>query len=622
MKKIIIAIGFVLLITNLNAQNKDTKKADKLFQRLEYVEAVNEYLKLADKGKGDAYVYRQLADCYYNMFNTTQAIKWYQKILPNQKDAEVFFRYAQMLKGTGQYDEANKQMVEFARLAPNDLRAKSFSSNPNYLPEILDIKKKYEISYIDINSNVSDFGPFLHGNTLYFASARNPEAKIYGWNKEAYLDIFQATYKDGKFSEVTEVKELNTKYHDGPITLTADGKRAYFSTESFINDNKYQKDKKYNNKHGQVNIFTATNNGGSWTNIKPLSLNSGNYSCSNPSISADEKTLYFTSNMPGGLGGNDIWKAEIDETGKVGAIENLGKKVNTEGDESFPFIDEKGILYFASNGKPGLGGLDIYAIDLNKESEAVNLGKPVNSEKDDFAFTYNATHKAALLSSNRAGVDNIYFAKPICGVQAIVQVKDVETQMPLPNALVVVLDEKNNLLAKDQSNANGEVFFPIACDKKYSLQVSKDGYENGTFDIPATAEGEVKVAANLKPIKAIVTETEVILQNILFDFDMSNITQQAAFILDNLVQVMIKYPEMIIDARSHTDNRGSDEYNMSLSDRRAKSTVQYVISKGIDAKRIKGRGYGESMLKENCKENCTDEQHQANRRSEFIIVKK
>jgi outer membrane protein OmpA-like peptidoglycan-associated protein len=621
MKKSYIVLGLALVITNLTAQNKDTKKADKLFHRLEYVEAVGEYLKLAESGKGDAYVYRQLADTYYYMYNTAQAVKWYQRILTDQKDPEVFFRYAQMLKGSGNYEEANKQMVEFARLAPNDQRAKSFSTNPNYLPQLLDLKKKYEVSYLDINSDKSDFGPFMYQDVLYFASARNPEAKIYGWNKQPFLDIYQAEYKDGKFAGISEVKELNTKYHDGPLCISADGKTAYFSSESFVSD-MFSKDKERNNKHGQVNIYTATHSGGKWTNIKPLAINSGNYSCSNPSLSKDEKTLYFTSNMPGGIGGNDIWKVEVLPNGNVGTPENLGDKVNTEGDESFPFIDEKGILFFASNGKPGLGGLDIFAIDLAKGTDAVNLGKPVNTEKDDFAFTYNSAKKLGFLSSNRAGVDNIYMAQPICGVQAIVKVTDAKTGKELANAVVAILDEKGNIITKSYSTENGEVIYPVLCDKKYSVQINKEGYESGTFNIPASGDGEVIVNAPLKPIEAIITEKEVILAPIVFEFNKSNITQEAAFILDNLVQVMNNNPEMVIDVRSHTDNRGSDAYNLRLSDRRAKSTVQYVISKGIKANRINGKGYGESTPKVNCKEKCTEAEHQINRRSEFMIVKK
>lgn len=622
MKNNYIVLGFALIISNLTAQNKQTQKADKLFHRLEYVEAVNEYLKLADNAKGDAYVYKQLGDTYYYMYNPTQAIKWYQRIITDQKDPEVYFRYAQMLKGNGQYEEANKQMVQFAQLAPNDQRAKVFISDPNYLPSLLEIKKKYEVSYLDINSNTSDFGPFFQQNNLYFASARNPEAKTYGWNKQGYLDIYQAPYQDGKFGAITEVKDLNTAYHDGPVCFTADGKTAYFSTESFISK-KFDKDAARKNKNGQVNIFVASHNNGSFTNIKPLSLNKGNYSTSNPSISADEKTLYFTSNMPGGLGGNDIWKVAVDNGVVTGIPENLGDKVNTEGNDSFPFIDENNVLFFASNGKPGLGGLDIFMIDLSKNTEAVNLGKPVNSEKDDFSFTYNSIQNIAFLSSNRAGDDNIYMAKPICGVEAIVKVTDQKTGLILANATVSILDQKNNLITKSQSNEKGEVAYTVECDKKYSVQASKEGYENGEFEVPATRKSPFVIEAKLKPIDAIVTETEVILIPIVFDFDKSNITQQAAFILDNLVQVMNKYPEMVIAVGSHTDSRGTNEYNITLSNSRAKSTVQYVISKGIAAARLTGKGYGESKLKISCKEaECTEDEHQTNRRSEFLIVKK
>ncbi len=574
--------ALVIGTASMSAQNKDTQKADKLFKRLEYVSAAQEY------------------------------------------DAETYFRYAQMLKAQGKYEEANKQMKTFASKAPNDQRSKEFNANPNYLPKLMDKQKQYDLKALDINSDKSDFGAVLHQNGLYFASARNGARKNYGWTDEPFLDIYKATHNvDGTITNAEPVTELNSKWHDGPVTISKDGNTIYFASESF-KEKLFEKEKVSSTtlKMSQVNLFKATNTNGKWTNITPLPFNSKEYSTSNPSLSNDGQTLYFSSNMPGSMGGIDIWKVAVNQDGSFGTPENLGSKINTEGDESFPFISEDNkMLYFASNGRPGFGGYDVFAFDMNK-GEATNMGKPVNSEKDDFAFTFNKEKNIGFVSSNRGGVDNIYLATPVCGVEVMTIVTDAKTGAILANAKVAIVDEKKNVISTEMSNAKGEVTYYVECDKAYTIQASKDGYESNTFPVASSKGPSKKVDAPLNPIEVIVTETEVILNPIFFEFDKSNITQEGAFELDKLVQVLKNNPNMVILAKSHTDNRGSDKYNMSLSDRRAKSTVQYIISKGIAADRISGKGMGESEPKVDCKDKCTEEQHAQNRRSEFLIVKK
>ncbi len=622
MKKIYItlSLGFITL-TSL-AQNKDTKTADKLYNRYEYVDAAKEYQKLVENGKADGYVYKQLADTYYNMFNTTEATTYYAKAVETSQDAETYFRYAQMLKANGKYDEANKQMNKFASMAPNDLRAKAFKENPNYVPRILDKSPAYTANSLDINSDKSEFGAVLYDNSLYFTSARNNARKNYGWNEEPFLDVYKSTLGDsGTFSEATTVSELNSRYHDGPVTISSDGNTMYFSSDSF-RENSFEKDKPNKLKLGRNNLYSATKSGDSWSNIKPLPFNSSEYSTSNPSLSRDGKTLYFSSDMPGSIGGVDVWKVAVNGDGSFGTPENLGNKVNTEGNESFPFISEDNkTLYFSSTGKQGLGGLDVYKIDLSNGADAANMGKPINTEKDDFGFTFNNQKNMGFFSSNRNGNDDIFAATPICGVDLLTVVTNAKTGEILSNAKVSILDEKNNVIKTETSNASGEVRFPVECDKAYTIQASKDGFEGNSFPVAKSKGPTAKIDAALQPIDVIVTETEIILNPIYFEFDKSNITQQGAFELDKLVQVMKNNANMVIFAKSHTDNRGSDSYNMNLSERRAKSTVQYVVSKGIDAARITGKGFGESEPKAACTE-CTEEQHSQNRRSEFMIVKK
>ena len=619
MKNLYIVLSFFAISSSIIAQNQDTKVADKLFQRYEYVKAIKEYQKLVDDGKADGYVFKQLADTYYNMFNTAEAIKWYAKATLTAQDAETYFRYAQMLKSNGKYEESNKQMNKFVALSPNDLRAKSFKENPNYVPKLVQ-GVTYTVSPVAISSDKSDFGAVLYDKTLYFTSARNGSRKNYGWSEEPFLDVYTSIMGDsGNFSEPTPLASINHKRHDGPVTISKDGNTMYFSSDSF-REGLFEKDKNNHLKLGKNNLYVATKSGDTWTNIKPLPFNSKDYSLSNPSLSRDGKTLYFSSNMPGSIGGVDIWKVSVNGN-EFGKPENLGSKVNTEGNESFPFIaDDTTTLYFASTGKPGLGGLDIFQIDLVKGTEAVNMGKPLNTEKDDFYFTFNKEKNIGFLSSNRNGHDDIFLATPVCAVDLLVTVTNAKTGEILADAKVAILDAKNNIISTETSNSKGEVNFKIECDTPYSVQASKEGFEGNVFAVTKSKGPTAKLPAPLKPIDVIITPTEIILQPIYFDYDKSNITQQGAFELDKLVQVMKSNDKLVIFAKSHTDSRGSDNYNLTLSDRRAQATVQYVISKGISADRITGKGFGESEPLVPCNP-CTEEEYAKNRRSEFLIVK-
>ncbi len=623
MKNICLILSFVFVSTiTVKAQNSDTAWADKLFKRFEYLDASKEYLKLVGTGKKENYIYNQLAESYYNMFNTTEAIKWYALSITQPQEAETYFKYAQMLKASSKYEEANAQMAIFATKNPKDLRAILFNENPNYIPKLLSKQKTYNLKSVSINSKYSDFGPMLtNENILYFSSSRKLSKKKTGWKEESYLDLYQSSLSENdSLSPATEVEEINTIWHDGPACVSYDGNTIYFSRDSrVLND--YQDFKDIKTKFSQMYLFKATKVNNKWTKITQLPFNNKNYSISNPSITKDGKTLYFNSNMPGGFGENDIWKIEIGEGDIYGAPINLGKNVNTEGTEQFPSISDDNTLFFSSSSRQGLGGLDVFSINLDKSDEAQNLGKPVNSEKDDFAFSFNAKRNIGFFSSNREDSDDLFIATPVCNVESTIVVTNAITGQLLQDANVTILDNMKNIIETKVSDANGNVDFLLECNTEYSLQVTKDGYESGIFTIAKNKGGKLNVPAPLNPIEIIIKPTEIVLNPIFFEFNKSNITQQGAFELDKLVQVMKSNDKLVILAKSHTDNRGSDTYNMNLSDRRAKSTVQYVLSKGIDVARISGFGYGESEPKIDCKENCTEEEYAQNRRSEFLIVK-
>ncbi len=625
MKNIYIALSFVLAITASNAQNKDTKTADKLFKDYNFIDASKAYLKLNDTGKADNYVYKQLGDCYYNVFNSKEAEKWYGQAISKEQDAETYFRFAQMLKANNKYNDADLQMKKFASLMPNDKRAQNVNEDSAYLNKLLGKAKLFDLKSLEFNSKYSDFGAFLKNDVIYFASGRNATRKTYEWNDEPFLDIYKTDFKDGKVNNAAvAATDLNTKYHEGPVSISTDGNTIYFSRESFF-ENKFVKTKDKKQKLGKMNIYKATNNEGKWENISSVSFNSKEYNTSSPSISKDGKTLFFISDMPGTMGKTDVWKANVNEDGTFGTPVNLGENINTEGNELSAFIADDSMLYYSSNGKKGLGGLDVFVANLDKNTEAMNLGKPVNSEKDDFGFTFNQLQNTAFLSSNRdggQGSDDIYMALPVCIVELIATAHDTKSGATITNANVTILDENKNIVSKSVTNDMGKATFALECDKSYFINVDKDGYESAVFPMDKSKNGELTSNTDLKPTEAIVTETEVILRDINFEFNKSNITKDGAFELDKLVEVMNKYPEMVIYAKSHTDSKGSDKYNMSLSERRAKSTVQYIISKGITTERITGKGFGESELKVACGDTCSEEQDAQNRRSEFLIIKK
>ena len=624
------SIFIIILFTGLfaNAQSKTTKKADKLFSKFEFVRAAEEYEKLLSKGESTAYVYRQLAEAYYNIYKTVEAEKYYAKALETEESPETVFKYAQMLKANGKYKNSNEQMAKFAAMRPADHRAITFLENPNYLPEILQKGKKYNLQDAGINSKYSDFGGTLNDGKLYFASARNDRGKNYGWNQEPFLDLYAAVQnKDGSFQTPLPLETINTKYHEGLVSFSADGKTMYFSRESYF-DKIFERDSLSRNKYSVLNLYKSSKDSGVWSKGEALSINSENYSVKNPAVSPDGKLLFFASDMAGGMGKFDIYMAPINKDGSVGEPSNLGQKLNTEGQEMFPFVSADNTLYFSSDGHLGLGGMDVFFTKLvdGKVGPIRNVGVPVNGNADDFAFSINNETGEGLVSSNReggAGSDDVYIVKvlqPICDVLVTVLIKDSKTGLALSNTSVNITDTEGNIIGTKMSSERGEVNYIIECNTNLYLTASKEAYESGSANVEGTSDEEVSLEILLDPIDEIILADKVLLNPIYFDFDKSNITAQGAFELDKLVQLMTKYESIVIRAESHTDARGSAKYNQSLSERRALTTAQYVIAQGVDANRISGVGKGEAMPVNDCGSGCSEEEHQMNRRSEFIIL--
>ena len=610
------------------SQNNSTKKADRLYDRLQFVKAAEEYLKLSDSELNSDYVITKLANCYYNLFETSEAEKWFKKIVNKNPDAELIYKYSQMLKANGKYKESNLWMNKFSEMKPYDSRAVSFKNTPNYIDKIINKGKRFNIQNLKINSEYSDFGATIYKNKLYFVSSRNEKAtsRNYGWNDEPFLDIFSSTINEkGSHLPADLFDELNSKFHEGIVSFTPDGNTAYFTRESYYED-EYQKDSLNNTKYSQLYIYKATKLKDSWDTFESLEINDVNFSNKNPMVSPDGKHLYFSSNMPGGFGLYDLYKAEIKDDGSLGKAENLGQKINTEGQEAFPFITGENMIYFSSDGHLGLGGLDVfYSKNVDdKWSNSKNVGIPVNSGADDFAFMIKEEN--GYVSSNRTGgvgKDDIYALKkirPLCDLLLETVVLDSKTNNPIETALTSVSDGVGTINNSKTTNEKGLVEFMIECENDIKFVVSKEGYESKILDIKLLDIDPPLLEVMLDPIEELIVEEKVELSPIYFEFDKFNITNEGAFELDKLVAIMQKYPEMKIRVEAHTDNRGPSSYNLKLSENRAKSTAQYVISKGIDENRISGVGKGENEPVIECSGSCSNEDHRTNRRSEFIIL--
>ena len=653
MKKILtLLIITSFSITPILAQNNSTKKADRLFDRLEYVKAAQEYLKLAEKSP-DNYVISRLADAYYNIFNTKDAEKWYAKIINDDPDAEIIFRYSEMLKANGKYKESNVWMSKFSEMKPYDTRAIAFRNTPNYLDKIIKKGKRFNVQNLkDINTISSDFGAFTFDNALYLTSGRkqkgsqNKKYNNYTSDEEYVLDVFKYDVINDVYINETPLEAINTKYHEGVIAFSPSGDTMYFARETYYSKSYYKdsivKNGSTTEQVSVINLYRATrctkkeitwkNNGNcnfnkGW-NVTELEINSAYYSMKNPALSCDGKSLYFSSDMPGGFGNYDIYKSEIKDDGSLGEPINLGQKINTEEQEVFPHMCCDNTLYFSSNGHLGLGGLDVfYSKNVDgKWSNVRNVGIPVNSDSDDFAFKMGDDCTNGFVSSNRAGgvgSDDVYAVKkikPLCDILLESIVVDAKTDLPIDAALTSVKDNTGIINNSKETSEEGLVDYMIECEDEIQLLVSKEGYESKMIDIKLLDIDPPLLKIKLDPIEELIVEEKIELNPIYFEFDKANITNQAAFELDKLVSIMKKYPKMIIRAESHTDGRGPASYNKLLSERRAKSTTQYVISKGINENRISGFGMGEEDPEIDCSSGCSKDEHAKNRRSEFIIV--
>ncbi len=706
MKKLLVII-FVFSIQFINAQDQELIRAKKFFDRTYYSEAIVLYEKLAEE-KPSQEVIKNLADSYYYTNDLVKAQRYYRLLFQNYNnnlDREYYFRYAQTLKATNTYNDANNVLKEYYAKSSNPEDAVNFEKDVKTLENVSAIGKRFEIKNLPINTPNSEFGAVKYKDNLVFAGVKLKPGifdKKFKWDGETYLNLVTVPLKNiNSADSITHyfAKELKTGMHESNAIFTKDGKTIYFTRNNSKNGKKKKDDKKISN----LQIFKAELVGGKWTNITSLPFNSPNYSVEHPALSADEKVLYFASDMPGSIGSFDIYSVNINK-GAFDTPKNLGPEINTNKREQFPFASTDNKLYFSSDGHLGYGSLDVFVSEINgnEYSKPINIGLPLNSNIDDFAFNIDSETKEGYFASNREGGkggDDIYQFKETkdlivedCHQLIAGIITDIDTKLVLENATVILQDSNNKTLNTATTSADGKFSFRVPCEASYKVSAFKEKYtnesktvtldnirdkendaslalkslekikleekentekkrqqeiiieeENKKKEVIAAVELKQKekkakeaeiAAAEVKKnekVKQILEQEKDVVRDkdrliiktdpIYFDYNMWYIRKESKVVLGRVVALMNKYPGMVIEIGSHTDSRGNAKFNENLSQKRANSTREFIIQSGIDAKRVTAKGYGESVPIIKCKTDdaCSEEEHELNRRSEFVI---
>ncbi len=632
MKKLLIPIiAFLLLSISASAQEKSAKetKGDRCFFVYSFDKAITAYTEeknLTVDGQ------RRLAKSYQNLNQNVQAEQAYKKLVSQGTGVipEDHFNHAMVLKAQGKYPEAKVCMDKFATSKPHDLRAICHAAHGDKLANLAVNNGKYKVEHLNVNTNAEDYGACYYKDKVVFASSRvgaNVTAKTYNWTGKPYGDMYVAQVDEGQLRtpEIFD-KSLNRNLHDGPASFTPEGDYMAFTR------NDYDTKRKDRVVHVETCFSTYTN--GSWSKPVPFYLNNKDYNVGHPSLSDGGNTMYFTSDMPGGFGGADIYKISKTPKGTWGKPENLGSLINTEGDELFPFYDEKSeVLYIASNGLCGLGGLDIFICPKTDAGfgPVYNAGAPLNTQYDDFAVVVDSKMSKGYFSSNRvggSGGDDIYSFEIVNGLpigkKIIGTVVDVNGKI-IANSFVTLMDSKTNTLDTLTTDKAGAFAFLVDTDKDFKLIGKNQGYNDGSA-IASTFGTDFIVKTDIVLTQMPNSGEMVLFNSIYFDLDKYNITDKARVELDKIIRVMKKFPSMVVELSAFTDCRETENYNQKLSERRAVASAAYIKKRINNPDRIYGTGYGETRLVNACtcemKSNfeCTEDDHQQNRRTEFKVV--
>ena len=728
MKKIYIIFCFILPISFFGQSS--LKKANNHYNNYSYSKVVE---KLEGTKQITTDSQRKLAESYKMIGKFLAADSLYSIIIQaSDKTSQDIYAYAQILKMNAKYDEAQKQMDAYSALNAADSRTKLFNQNKTYTIDLLKDKGQFDVKNLAVNSTEQDFGVTYFKNEIVYTSSKhdiNAAYRRWNGNNLPFLDLYIGKIEEnGEITNSKKMSSLNKKYHEGPSSYNKAGTIIIYTQDNYQS--------KSSDGIRKLELMESTFKDGEWGEKIPFALNNKEYSVGHPSLSADGNTLYFASDMPGGIGGVDIYRVIRNADGTWGKAENLGEKINTEGNEMFPFVHESGMFFFSSDGRPGLGGLDVFVSQItdNQFSKVVNIGAPINGSKDDFTFVLNAEKTKGFFASNREGGkgdDDLYsfnLLKPFQFGKSIKGTAKDKTGTILANTQVDLKDKNGVVLKTVTTNADGTYNFDVEAGKEFVLNGSKDAYLPGKNIANTLGEEDVVIAdvilekttslslyalvtdaktknaldgvkititdnATGKIIKEFITPTSgdyrktlaenkigdqlnytlklerdgylsktvnfnykitqpgeikihetldlamnklevggdlatmIDIKPIYFDLGKFNIRKDAAIELDKIVKVMNDYPKMEVELGSHTDCRASAAFNEKLSDNRAKASAEYIKKSITNPERISGKGYGESKLKNGCacegtvKSTCTEEEHQQNRRTEFIILK-
>lgn len=642
MKNFISLIALIGIGISAFAVDKSTQelKGDKHFFVYSFDKAIESYAQakqLSSEGQ------RRLAESYHNINQNIQSEEAYSKLIiaPEGILPQDYYNYAMVLKTNGKQDEAGKWMDKFKELKPDDLRAKDYAANSAELSNLSKDDGKYKIEHLNINTDAEDFGACYYKNKIVFTSSgatpKKNEEK-YNWNGKPFLDMYVSEV-DGNQLKTPKVfdKSLNSNMHDGTASFSNDGSYMAFTCNNH--------DTKRKDTFVGLQICFSTYKDGQWSNMEHFFLNNKEYSVGQPCLTSDGNTMYFTSDMPGGFGGADIYRIKKDEKGEWGKQENLGDKINTEGNEMFPFYEEKNeILFFTSNGRFGLGGLDIFICAMNGSEfgRVHNAGFPLNTQYDDFAVIVDDKLSSGYFSSDRIGGkgdDDIYsfdllkldIGKKIMGIA-----KNADGNA-IPKTFITLLDDKDNVI-DTLTRDDGAYTFLVAADKNFKITGQKENYLEGNV-VAGTFGKEFIVNVDVVLLKKeeiiakaiqVGADLGIIVEfnpdNIYFDYGKYNIRPDAEIELTKIVKIMNEYPTMIVELGSHTDCRSTKGYNQTLSNKRASASAQYIKKRITKPERIYGKGYGETKLINGCAcedvvvSTCSEEEYQKDRRTEFIII--
>lgn len=609
----------------------------KSFDRGEYDTFISKYGKNAKSLESDMNF--KLGEAYRLSNRIHESIPYYAEAIKqgiNEEAAHIYL--ARAYRADQEIKKAKAVLESYLPEARDEELRKMGEKELESLRKIEDLKTKksfYRVKNLqEINTPAAEYAPTYSNNYLYFTSNREA-TKIYRATGTGYTDLYRIGTR-GANVNMSTLRPLPTVINDpnvneGTMALSPDGNWLVFA--------KGNTGKASGNKN--VNLFFTRFRNNKWSEPRPLTINDPDSWDSTPALSPDGTTLYFSSNRPGGYGGDDLYAANLDRRGRWVDVRNLGPEINTHGNENFPFISDDGHLYFASDGHPGLGKLDIFMANrTGGHIEIENLGSPINSPDDDFGF-FQFDLTRGFLSSNRRGGrgdDDIYtFINDDPDLKVVnyfltgrtVTKDDGGNDITLPHTKVRLVDANQNLIEEAFTGENGEFKFRVYPEEEYNLIGEKTDYFT-TRKVFSTI-GKTADRSTLKDfitnvnfesdvlMDRIVIEKPIVLNNIYYDFDKAEIRDDAKPTLDSLVLIMNDNPDIFIELGSHTDSRDTDEYNLDLSRRRAISAVKYIIESGIDDDRISARGYGESRLL--IKNASNEEEHQKNRRTEFKVLK-